>query len=160
MSAKAHGTTANAAQQNLRWNCDWKVADKICSFNRHYAEYAGYWEATNFLNEVDRNVETTYYDSVTGKPAFIAPRGRTFEEFAKESKAHGWPSFRDSEVVWDNVRARRFSFPPKKPHAILPMVSTIEPAILAPSMCAHSLPVYLYTLARRSCYAPPLVWSY
>jgi hypothetical protein len=44
---------------------------------------------------------------VTGKPAFIAPRGRSFEEFAKESKAHGWPSFRDSEVVWDNVRAGR-----------------------------------------------------
>ena len=22
----------------------------------------------------------------------------------RESKAHGWPSFRDEEVVWDNVR--------------------------------------------------------
>jgi peptide methionine sulfoxide reductase MsrB len=26
------------------------------------------------------------------------------EEFVKESEAHGWPSFRDQEVVWDNVR--------------------------------------------------------
>ena len=30
--------------------------------------------------------------------------GRTFEEFVAESKSHGWPSFRDEEVVWDNVR--------------------------------------------------------
>ena len=26
------------------------------------------------------------------------------EEFLKESKSHGWPSFRDEEVVWENVR--------------------------------------------------------
>lgn len=25
-------------QENLRWACDRKVADRICSFNRHYAE--------------------------------------------------------------------------------------------------------------------------
>ena len=59
---------------------------------------------TNFLQEVDRDGETTYYDSVTGKPLFIAPRGRSMEAFLKESKAHGWPSFRDEEVVWENVR--------------------------------------------------------
>lgn len=46
----------------------------------------------------------TYYDSVTGKPLFIAPRGRSTAEFIKESKVHGWPSFRDEEVVWENVR--------------------------------------------------------
>ena len=48
--------------------------------------------------------EVTYYDSVTGKPLFIAPRGRTFAKFLAESEAHGWPSFRDEEVVWENVR--------------------------------------------------------
>ena len=42
--------------------------------------------------------EITFYDSVSGKPLFIAPRGRTFDEFKKESMAHGWPSFRDEEV--------------------------------------------------------------
>ena len=35
---------------------------------------------------------------------FIAPRGRTVEQFLQESRAHGWPSFRDAEVVWENVR--------------------------------------------------------
>jgi hypothetical protein len=48
--------------------------------------------------------ETTYYDSVSGKPLFVAPRGRSFADFLQESNAHGWPSFRDEEVVWENVR--------------------------------------------------------
>ena len=96
--------------------------------------------------------QVTYYDSVTGKPLFIAPKvrskliatppslattrwspghlllhsllavrgprlscalgmmrvamasrtpppqGRSFKEFLQESRAHGWPSFRDEEV--------------------------------------------------------------
>lgn len=50
------------------------------------------------------NGEITFYDSNTGKPLFIAPRGRNMEEFLVESRAHGWPSFRDCEVVWDSVR--------------------------------------------------------
>jgi hypothetical protein len=32
--------------------------------------------------------EVTFYDSVTGKPLFIAPRERTAQEFIKESEAH------------------------------------------------------------------------
>lgn len=106
MSPKAHGTSNTPVQSDLRWGCDIDTADRICNFNRHYAEHAGYWTTTNFLKEggVDQAGETTYFDSVTGKPLFIAPRGRTFEEFVAESKSHGWPSFRDEEVVWDNVR--------------------------------------------------------
>jgi len=46
----------------------------------------------------------TFYDSNTGKPLFIAPKGRSFEDFVSESTSHGWPSFRDDEVVWENVR--------------------------------------------------------
>lgn len=48
--------------------------------------------------QADKSGEITFYDSVTGKPLFIAPRGRTFEDFKKESLSHGWPSFRDEEV--------------------------------------------------------------
>ena len=47
---------------------------------------------------------TDYFDSVTGKPLFKAPVGRSFADFEKESRAHGWPSFRDDEVNWDYVR--------------------------------------------------------
>lgn len=28
----------------------------------------------------------------------------SYKEFLDESIAHGWPSFRDEEVVWENVR--------------------------------------------------------
>ena len=48
-----------------------------------------------------------YYDPVTGRPLFRAPVGRSREDFLAESKAHGWPSFRDAEVYWDNVRVLR-----------------------------------------------------
>lgn len=45
-----------------------------------------------------------YYDSNTGKLLFTAPIGRTMDDYLIESKAHGWPSFRDSEVNWNYVR--------------------------------------------------------
>jgi hypothetical protein len=38
MSPKAHGTSEKPVQKNLRWNCDYQTADRICNFNRHYAE--------------------------------------------------------------------------------------------------------------------------
>jgi len=42
--------------------------------------------------------EIEFYDSNTGNLLYSAPRGRSMDDFLKESKAHGWPSFRDSEV--------------------------------------------------------------
>tara|TARA_B100000787_G_scaffold118571_1_gene88708 strand:+ start:111 stop:593 length:483 start_codon:yes stop_codon:yes gene_type:complete len=91
MSPKAHGSSPNPVQSQLRWNTDRGTADRICSFNRHYAESPGYYETTSFLKEVSRESETVYYDSVTGKPLFVAPRGRSMEDFLKESQAHAVP---------------------------------------------------------------------
>jgi peptide methionine sulfoxide reductase MsrB len=45
---------------------------------------------------------TAFYDSVCGLPHVIAPRGRSFDDFKKES-LHGWPSFRPEEIISDNV---------------------------------------------------------
>ena len=106
MSQKAHGTTASPVQQDLRWGVSRETADRICSFNRHYAEYSGYFKSSgvNFLSQIKRDGETVYYDSVSGKPLFVAPRGRSVDDFLKESAVHGWPSFRDEEVVWENMR--------------------------------------------------------
>ena len=108
MAAKAHGTSAKPVMKNLRFGCDFDTADNICNFNRHYAEYAGYaWQPhitwVEDLKEI-LDQEMTHYDSVTGKPLFVAPRNRKTQEFLLESRAHGWPSFRDEEVVWENVR--------------------------------------------------------
>ena len=107
MSQKAHGTTEKSVQDNLKFGCDFETADKICCYNRHYAEHSGYsfTSSKTWIQEITQNGgELTYYDSVTGKPLFIAPKGRTVDQFIQESKAHGWPSFRDQEVVWENVR--------------------------------------------------------
>jgi len=104
MARKAHGTCPKPVQSNLKWGCDRNVADKICAFNRHGAESAGYWEKTGFLNEETGSQPVTFYDSVTGKPLFVAPVGRTWDQFLRESGVHGWPSFRDEEVVQENVR--------------------------------------------------------
>jgi len=107
MSQKAHGTSEHAVMKNLRYGSDRELADRICNFNRHYAEHAGYAWSTSWISEVKDKGEVTYYDSVTGAPLFIAPRGRTWAEFEKESRAHGWPSFRDAEMVQENVRCLR-----------------------------------------------------
>jgi len=40
MSPKAHGTCEKPVMAKLRWNCDRETADRICCFNRHYAEYS------------------------------------------------------------------------------------------------------------------------
>lgn len=107
MAPKAHGTSDAPVQKNLKWAVDQDTADRITNYNRRYAEFGGYWKQTNFLKEVSRTEPTTYYDSVTGKPLFRAPIGRSMEEFLAESNVHGWPSFRDSEVVWENTRVLR-----------------------------------------------------
>lgn len=108
MSKKAHGTSPVPVQKNLRWKCDQEVADRICNFNRHYAEHSGYFKTLpEFLNEANdtpADAAITFYDSNTGKPLYHAPQGRTMDEFLKESRDHGWPSFRDAEVNWDYVR--------------------------------------------------------
>jgi len=109
MSPKAHGTSEFPVQEDLLWGCDFDLADRICNFNRHYAEYSGYWESTTFLNDVQQNIEDgtpmTFYDSGwKGSPLFTAPIDRTWEDFIQESTKHGWPSFRDSEVDWEYAR--------------------------------------------------------
>lgn len=105
MTPKANGTSAIPVQKNLRWGCDEKTADRICNHNRHYAEHSGYFEKTTFIDDSDGiKGEITFYDSNTGKALFAAPRGRTMQHFLRESRAHGWPSFRDEEVLWEHVR--------------------------------------------------------
>lgn len=56
------------------------------------------------MADIKDTKEENFYDSNTGNLLFVAPRERTWEEWIKESKNHGWPSFRDNEVNWDNVR--------------------------------------------------------
>ena len=105
MSKKEHGTSHAPVLQNLRWGCDWRTADRICNYNRRWAERAGYFLSTSFMTEAsETDGAITFYDSNTGKVVFEAPKGRSMKDFLAESRTHGWPSFRDNEVNWDFVR--------------------------------------------------------
>jgi len=109
MDQKAHGTSETPVQRDLRWGCDWDTADRICNFNRHYAEHSGYFRSTGFpryLHHAQGEGEQTmdFFDSNTGELLFTAPKGRSWDAFWKESVSHGWPSFRDPEVNWARVR--------------------------------------------------------
>merc|ERR1711933_171900 len=84
---------------------DYELADRICCDNHRYAEPRGYHllPEVDFYAKLDPNVEHVFYDSACGIPLFIAPRGRSFDEFVAESTYHGWPSFRPDELVSENV---------------------------------------------------------
>ena len=111
MASKAHGTCERGAQRQLRWGCDHALADRICCFNRRFAEPHGYWHSTRLQQmHVSAKLSAsacliTFFDSVDGLPCYqIGALGRSWGEFERESRAHGWPSFRDGEVDWQHVR--------------------------------------------------------
>merc|ERR1740117_387933 len=89
----------------LGMELDYDIADRICCNNHRFAEPKGYhdWPEVDFYSKLDPNQETVFYDSVCGLPLFVAPRGRTFDEFVEESVYHGWPSFRPAEIISENV---------------------------------------------------------
>lgn len=110
MRKKAHGSTEKPVQDKLRFGVDRLTANDICSFNRDGAESQWTFLRSSFQQEFKAASEKnpmTFYDSVSGKPLFKAPVGRSAEDFFVESRIHGWPSFRDSEVVWQNIRVLR-----------------------------------------------------
>jgi hypothetical protein len=92
MTPKAHGTSEVPVQSNLQYGVSVPLADRICNYNRRFAEPAGYFESTNLIERMvsSRSEDpVTFYDSVTGKPLFVAPIGRTANQFIAESKVHG-----------------------------------------------------------------------
>ena len=58
----------------------------------------------DIIGKNENAIQITYYDSVTGKPLFSAPKDRSIAKFLRESIKHGRPCFRDQEVNWDNVK--------------------------------------------------------
>ena len=85
---------------------DTALADRICCHNHRYAEPAGFQQQAHidlFGTHVSTVGDNIFYDSVCGKPLFVAPRGRSFTAWRDESLHHGWPSFRPAEIVWENV---------------------------------------------------------
>lgn len=109
MRQRSHGTCIGAPMSSLRFApIAYDIVDEVCCFNRHFAEASGYWLRTGFLESTIKEPTADnpmfFYDSVTGKPLFRAPVGRSWAAFMVESRAHGWPSFRDAEVLSEYVR--------------------------------------------------------
>lgn len=111
MKKKGHGSCVSTVQSNLRFGVEREVASRLCCFNRYFAEPKGYitsaesgWERElkSFAQNSKEPME--YFDSVSGRLLFAAPKQRSFAEFLEESTFWGWLSFRDAEVNWDNVR--------------------------------------------------------
>ena len=110
MQAGTHGTCVGKPQTRLRWSLNPTLASRIGCFNRKGAEPIHSWETSSLsarLESMADGESISFYDSVTGKPLFVAPRGRSIAELVNESRLHGWPSFRDEEVVTRNVRVLR-----------------------------------------------------
>lgn len=112
MKQKAHGTSHMPVQENLRWGVSEKSADRICNFNRRSAEPSGYFarKSLYFFDDLkafqQEEEGMTFYDSNTGKPLFRVPVNE-LKTFWRESKLHGWPSFRDEHVIWKHARCLR-----------------------------------------------------
>ena len=83
----------------LAWYLRKRRAPKITRVMRKSHQYA-----TIARLPLQTGDPVTFYDVVSGLPLFSAPRGRTWAEFTRESERHGWPSFRDDEVIRENVR--------------------------------------------------------
>lgn len=56
------------------------------------------------FRKVDARGLTIFYDPVCGIPLFQAPVNRTYEDWKADTTEHGWPSFRQSEVVIENLK--------------------------------------------------------
>lgn len=100
-------------QDNLRynaslvpWSDDRTCAEVICCDNPvGYAEPQFLFEGLGLFDALDSSGTTTFYDSVCGKPLFTVPPER-FQQFKEETQEHGWPSFRDEEMVQENLELK------------------------------------------------------
>eukprot|EP00656_Telonema_subtile_P011972 TRINITY_DN15_c0_g1_i10.p2 TRINITY_DN15_c0_g1~~TRINITY_DN15_c0_g1_i10.p2 ORF type:complete len:335 (-),score=69.71 TRINITY_DN15_c0_g1_i10:73-1077(-) len=118
-----NSTCKGPIQDNLRYNIsntdaskDWSLpvppGESLASAVCCDPFYAAYAEPQHMFDRPDvalfahfeENKTVTFYDSVCGLPVFVAPRGRTLEDFKADTTEHGWPSFRPEELVVGNSR--------------------------------------------------------
>eukprot|EP01063_Lacrimia_lanifica_P031486 TRINITY_DN51_c1_g1_i1.p1 TRINITY_DN51_c1_g1~~TRINITY_DN51_c1_g1_i1.p1 ORF type:complete len:669 (+),score=242.37 TRINITY_DN51_c1_g1_i1:46-2052(+) len=83
------------------------LATAICCDSRTkvFAEPQFLYEAPNvqLFARMNQTGLTTFYDSVCGLPLFTVPKGRSLADFEADTTEHGWPSFRQEELVAANV---------------------------------------------------------
>jgi len=99
-----NGRCEGQLQSSLLFESKQELANHICCHNSKYAEPSGYFQGTPLVQSMQAaDGTTTFYDSVCGRPLFVAPKGRSLQDFTAEMSAHGWPSFREEEWVKENI---------------------------------------------------------
>jgi len=95
----------------LEYGCEphrQRLHEICCKVPQQWAERSGFQDSVNFFGQLEAKYgvpsEVVFYDSQCGIPLYVAPRGRTYAEWKQESISHGWPSFREKEVVHENVK--------------------------------------------------------
>ena len=90
--------TCKLFANQLRWNVDINLARRICCNNRLGAEQKNSWENNKDFNIwLQSDEPKIFYDSVSNLPVFKIKR--PINEWIEESQKHGWPSFRDNEII-------------------------------------------------------------
>jgi len=106
---------SNPIQYPLRWGLekipglgDETMAEAICCDTQWapYAEPQYLYQQVNMFDTLSTDGVNTFYDPTCGIPLFKAPVGRSFEDWKSETDEHGWPSFRDAEMITNNIVVR------------------------------------------------------
>jgi peptide methionine sulfoxide reductase MsrB len=97
-------TSIACLQNELRFRAKEKLGNYawVCCDNEIYSEPKDSFATTDIFRAVSN--DTIFYDSHCGIPLFQLGK-RDLVNWTASSIAHGWPSFRDSEVYsFDNVK--------------------------------------------------------
>jgi len=71
MSQKKHGTSETPVMDTLKYGVDRNLADRICNYNRHYAENFGYFQKTKWLEQVSQTEATGNGDGGCGASVLL-----------------------------------------------------------------------------------------
>eukprot|EP00929_Paragymnodinium_shiwhaense_P073992 TRINITY_DN3782_c0_g1_i4.p1 TRINITY_DN3782_c0_g1~~TRINITY_DN3782_c0_g1_i4.p1 ORF type:complete len:795 (+),score=219.57 TRINITY_DN3782_c0_g1_i4:358-2385(+) len=121
-----YNTCKQPVQPNLRYNVSSRteptvpvavdpsesLADAVCCDKRTkvFAEPQFLYQAPDINLFGHLSGVTTFYDSTCGIPLFKAPVNRSMADFKADTDEHGWPSFREEEVVKENVMTDKDGF--------------------------------------------------
>mmetsp|Transcript_52560 Transcript_52560/g.94353 ORF Transcript_52560/g.94353 Transcript_52560/m.94353 type:complete len:158 (+) Transcript_52560:25-498(+) len=110
LASVVSATRGSCLQSSLRFGASAlapQFSEVCCQTPQAFAEPSGSLDKVAFWQEVNEAAGTvTFFDSKCGIPLFEAPKGRSFEDFKQESEHHGWPSFREEELVKSNIIVR------------------------------------------------------
>ena len=98
-------TAASVGLPNTSDDPEETLAQAICCDTKFkgFPEPNGFFSTQNLFSSIDSKGVTSFYDSACGLELFRAPVDRSYKEFVKDTNEHGWPAFRGSEILKENL---------------------------------------------------------